>query len=480
MNAYLIAGLRSAVTKAPKGGFRFTRPDDLAAEVIRQVLATLPQLDPHRIDELIVGNAVPEAEQGMQMGRIVSLLALPKEVPGMVVNRYCGSGLESIAIAAQRIHSGMADLILAGGTESMSMVPVMGWKTALNYTIASTHGDYYTSMGLTAEMVAREYQISRDDQDAFALASHTKAMAALDNGSFKAQIAPVVVEEVYVDERMKKQKRSHTIDTDEGPRRDTSLEALGKLKPVFAQGGTVTAGNSSQTSDGAAFVLVASEKMVREAVRDMVMKEMVQEIKQARERLNVPALTDMQVHDITRTTGGGHKFEGGLKKLQRDVPNAVSSKKHSGIAVSESRFGAKITFTQDTGNDIFWKNIPGTSFFVRVKVAQEDGPIITFIDGQLKTVDAKKGDVFVDKNTIHFHNGVDYSPLCVHDNPFTAKSNSLRHNAMARYQGGPKGYEGIRKMYDKFNIQASSDFGDKHKVAIKIGAKVANQVTVTP
>lgn len=264
MNAYLIAGLRSAVTKAPKGGFRFTRPDDLAAEVIRQVLATLPQLDPHRIDELIVGNAVPEAEQGMQMGRIVSLLALPKEVPGMVVNRYCGSGLESIAIAAQRIHSGMADLILAGGTESMSMVPVMGWKTALNYTIASTHGDYYTSMGLTAEMVAREYQISRDDQDAFALASHTKAMAALDNGRFKAQIAPVVVEEVFVDERMKKQKRSHTIDTDEGPRRDTSLEALGKLKPVFAQGGTVTAGNSSQTSDGAAFVLVASEKMVRE------------------------------------------------------------------------------------------------------------------------------------------------------------------------------------------------------------------------
>jgi len=210
MNAYLIAGLRSAVTKAPKGGFRFTRPDDLAAEVIRQVLATMPQLDPHRIDELIVGNAVPEAEQGMQMGRIVSLLALPKEVPGMVVNRYCGSGLESIAIAAQRIHCGMADLILAGGTESMSMVPVMGWKTALNYTIASTHGDYYTSMGLTAEMVAREYQISRDDQDAFALASHTKAMAALDNGRFKAQIAPVVVEEVYVDERMKKNKKEAT------------------------------------------------------------------------------------------------------------------------------------------------------------------------------------------------------------------------------------------------------------------------------
>jgi acetyl-CoA acyltransferase len=264
MNAYILAGLRSAVTKAPKGGFRFTRPDDLAAEVIRQILAGLPQLDPVRIDELIVGNAVPEAEQGMQMGRIVSLLALPKEVPGMVVNRYCGSGLESIAIAAQRIQSGMADLILAGGVESMSMVPVMGWKTALNYSIASTHGDFYTSMGLTAEMVAREYGITRDEQDAFALTSHTKAIAALDNGRFKAQIAPVLVEEVYVDERMKKQKRSITVDTDEGPRRDTSLEALGKLKPVFAQGGSVTAGNSSQTSDGAAFVLVASERMVRE------------------------------------------------------------------------------------------------------------------------------------------------------------------------------------------------------------------------
>jgi acetyl-CoA acyltransferase len=264
MNAYIIAGLRSAVTKAPKGAFRFTRPDDLAAEVIRQILATMPRLDPHRIDELIVGNAVPEAEQGMQMGRIVSLLALPKEVPGVVVNRYCGSGLESIAIAAQRIHSGMADLILAGGTESMSLVPVMGWKTALNYNIASTHGDYYTSMGLTAEMVAREYSISREDQDAFALASHTKAIAALDHGHFKAQIAPVVVEEVYVDEHMKKQKKISTVDTDEGPRRDTSLEALSKLKPVFAQGGTVTAGNSSQTSDGAAFVMVASEKMVHE------------------------------------------------------------------------------------------------------------------------------------------------------------------------------------------------------------------------
>jgi acetyl-CoA acyltransferase len=264
MNAYIISGLRSAVTKAPKGGFRFTRPDDLAAEVIRQVLASLPQLDPAKIDELIVGNAVPEAEQGMQMGRIISLLALPKEVPGMVVNRYCGSGLESIAIAAQRIHSGMAELILAGGTESMSLVPVMGWKTALNYNIASTHSDYYTSMGLTAEMVAREYQITREDQDAFALASHAKAVHALDHGLFKDQIAPVTVEEVFVGEQMKKQKRSALIDQDEGPRRDTSLEALGKLKSAFAQGGTVTAGNSSQTSDGAAFVLVASEKMVHE------------------------------------------------------------------------------------------------------------------------------------------------------------------------------------------------------------------------
>jgi acetyl-CoA acyltransferase len=264
MNAYILAGLRSAVTKAPKGGFRFTRPDDLAAEVIRQLLAGFPQLDPARIDELIVGNAVPEAEQGMQMGRIISLLALPKEVPGMVVNRYCGSGLESIAIAAQRIHCGMADLVLAGGAESMSMVPVMGWKTALNFNIAQTHGDYYTSMGLTAEMVAQDYRITRDEQDAFALSSHAKAVAALDNGRFKAQIAPIQVEEVYVDERMKKQKRTTTVDTDEGPRRDTSLEALAKLKPVFAQGGSVTTGNSSQTSDGAAFVLVASERMVRE------------------------------------------------------------------------------------------------------------------------------------------------------------------------------------------------------------------------
>jgi acetyl-CoA acyltransferase len=264
MNAYILAGLRSAVTKAPKGGFRFTRPDDLAAEVILQLLAGLPQLDPVRIDELIVGNAVPEAEQGMQMGRIISLLALPKEVPGMVVNRYCGSGLESIAIAAQRIHCGMADLVLAGGAESMSMVPVMGWKTALNYNIAQTHGDYYTSMGLTAEMVAQEFGITRDEQDAFAISSHAKAVAALDNGRFKAQIAPIQVDEVYVDERMKKQKRTTIVDTDEGPRRDTSMEALAKLKPVFAQGGTVTAGNSSQTSDGAAFVLVASERMVRE------------------------------------------------------------------------------------------------------------------------------------------------------------------------------------------------------------------------
>jgi acetyl-CoA acyltransferase len=264
MNAYILAGLRSAVTKAPKGCFRFTRPDDLAAEVIRQLLAGLPQLDPVRIDELIVGNAVPEAEQGMQMGRIISLLALPKEVPGMVVNRYCGSGLESIAIAAQRIHCGMADLVLAGGAESMSMVPVMGWKTALNYNIAKTHGDYYTSMGLTAEMVAQDYGITRDEQDAFAISSHAKAVAALDNGRFKAQIAPIQVDEVYVDERMKKQKRTTIVDTDEGPRRETSIEALAKLKPVFAQGGTVTAGNSSQTSDGAAFVLVASERMVRE------------------------------------------------------------------------------------------------------------------------------------------------------------------------------------------------------------------------
>jgi acetyl-CoA acyltransferase len=264
MNAYIVSGYRTAVGKASKGGFRFTRPDDLAADVIKHLVASIPNLDPARVDDLIVGNAVPEAEQGMQMGRIISLLSLPINVPGMVINRYCGSGLEAIAIAATRVHAGMADCIIAGGTESMSLVPVMGWKTALNYKISSTHGDYYTSMGLTAEQVAGKYGISRDAQDEFSLKSHEKALAAIAAGKFKDEIVPITVEEVYVDEKMKKRSRTYVVDTDEGPRQETSLEALAKLKPVFAAGGSVTAGNSSQTSDGASFVMVMSEKLVNE------------------------------------------------------------------------------------------------------------------------------------------------------------------------------------------------------------------------
>ncbi len=264
MDAYIVAGYRSAVGKAKKGGFRFTRPDDLAAEVIKHLVKSVNGLDPLRVDDLIVGNAVPEAEQGMQMGRMISLLSLPEEVPGMIVNRYCGSGIEAINIASARITAGMADCIIAGGTESMSMVPMMGWKTALNYSIAINNPDYYTSMGLTAEEVARKYKISRDRQDEFAFNSHQKALNAIQSGKFKEEIVPVKVKEIYLDENGKKKNHEFSIDTDEGPRADTSLEALAKLKPVFAQGGTVTAGNSSQTSDGAAFVLVMSEKMMKE------------------------------------------------------------------------------------------------------------------------------------------------------------------------------------------------------------------------
>lgn len=261
MNAYIVAGYRTAVGKAGKGGFRFTRPDDLAAEVIKHLVASVPQLDPTQIDDLIVGNAVPEAEQGMQMGRMIALMSLPIQVPGMVINRYCGSGLEAIAIAASRIHAGLADCIIAGGTESMSLVPVMGYKTALNYKLAMEHSDYYTSMGLTAEQVGEKYRISREDQDLFAFNSHQKAIKAIQEGKFKSEIVPVTVEEVYV-EGGKRKTRSWVVAEDEGPRADTNLSALSKLKPVFAQGGSVTAGNSSQTSDGASFVMVMSEAMV--------------------------------------------------------------------------------------------------------------------------------------------------------------------------------------------------------------------------
>ena len=264
MDAYIVAGFRSAVGKAKKGGFRFTRPDDLAADVIKYLIKSIKGFDPKRVDDLIVGNAVPEAEQGMQMGRMISLLSLPMEVPGMIVNRYCGSGIEAINIGSAKITSGMADCIIAGGTESMSMVPMMGWKTALNYNITTQNPDYYTSMGLTAEEVAKKYKISREQQDEFAFHSHQKALKAIENGLFKEGIVPIEVEEVYLDENGKKKSKRFTINTDEGPRADTTIVALSKLKPVFSMNGSVTAGNSSQTSDGASFVLVMSERMVKE------------------------------------------------------------------------------------------------------------------------------------------------------------------------------------------------------------------------
>ncbi|PJJ48755.1 acetyl-CoA C-acyltransferase [Hymenobacter chitinivorans] len=265
MNAYIVAGYRTAVGKATRGGFRFTRPDDLAADVIKHLVASVPALDPTRIDDVIVGNAVPEAEQGLQMGRLISLLALPMNVSGLIVNRYCGSGVETIAMAAGKIAAGMADCIVAGGTESMSMVPTVGWKTVPNYNLSKKHPDYYLGMGLTAEAVANDYKISREDQDVFSYNSHQKAIKAIEAGKFKEQIVPITVEETYLDQASgKKKTRSYVVDTDEGPRADTSVEALAKLRPVFAANGTVTAGNSSQTSDGAAFVIVMSERMVKE------------------------------------------------------------------------------------------------------------------------------------------------------------------------------------------------------------------------
>ena len=264
MEAYIIAGFRTAVTKAKRGGFRFYRPDDLAVDVIKGLLASVPELDSKRVDDLIVGNAVPEAEQGLQVGRMISLRALGIEIPGMTVNRYCASGLETIAIATAKIRTGMADCIIAGGTESMSMVPTSGWKTVPSYAVASETPDYYLGMGLTAEAVSKEYNVTREQQDEFSLHSHQKAMNAINSGYFKSGILPMPVEEIYVDENNKKQKRTFVVDIDEGVRADTSMEALAKLKPAFALNGTVTAGNSSQTSDGAAFVIVMSERMMNE------------------------------------------------------------------------------------------------------------------------------------------------------------------------------------------------------------------------
>jgi len=262
--AYIVAGFRTAVTKSKKGGFRFTRPDDLAIDVIKGLMASVPQLEAKRVDDVIVGNAVPEAEQGLQVGRIIAARALGYEVPGMTVNRYCASGLETISIATAKIRMGMADCIIAGGVESMSMVPTAGWKTVPAFSIASDDPDYYLNMGLTAEAVAKEYNINRPDQDEYSYHSHRKAINAIESGFFKPGILPVTVEQVYLDEKGKKQKKKFVVDTDEGPRKDTSLDALSNLKPVFAAGGVVTAGNSSQTSDGASFVIVMGEKMMNE------------------------------------------------------------------------------------------------------------------------------------------------------------------------------------------------------------------------
>ena len=264
--AYIVKAYRTAVGKAPRGVFRFKRPDELAAETIKYMMDKLPEFDKKRIDDVIVGNAMPEAEQGLNVGRFISLMGLDiKDVPGMTVNRYCASGLETIAIATSKIQSGMADCIIAGGAESMSYIPMGGYKPVPDYKLAKAgHEDYYWGMGLTAEAVAQKYNVSREDQDEFAYNSHQKALKAQKEDRFQDQIVPIKVDQTYVDENGKKQTRSYTVNKDEGPRADTSKEVLAKLRPVFETGGSVTAGNSSQMSDGAAFVMVMSEEMVKE------------------------------------------------------------------------------------------------------------------------------------------------------------------------------------------------------------------------
>lgn len=263
--AYIVAGYRSAVGKAPKGKLRFTRPDELAAQVIKHLMESVPALDKSRIDDVIVGNATPEAEQGLNVGRMISLMGLNIEtVPGMTVNRYCASGLETIAIASSKIQAGLADCIIAGGAESMSPIPFGGWRIVPHADVAQKDPSYYWGMGLTAEEVARRYNISREDQDVFGYNSHQKAAKAIQEGRFNDDIAPITVKEVYLDENKKRKERESVFTVDEGPRFDTTLEALARLKPVFDAKGCVTAGNSSQTSDGAAFVIIMSEKMVKE------------------------------------------------------------------------------------------------------------------------------------------------------------------------------------------------------------------------
>jgi len=263
--AYIVAGFRSPVGKAPRGVFRFMRPDDLGAAVIQHLMKSVPGLDKDRVDDVIVGNATPEAEQGLNIARMIPLMGLKTDkVPGMTVNRYCASGLETISIATAKIQAGMADCIIAGGVECMSPIPFGGWRVVPNYEVAKSNPDYYWGMGLTAEAVAKEYNVSRADQDEFSFNSHVKASAAIADGKFASGIVPINVDEVYLDEKEKRKTRVNFVKKDEGPRGDTTIEKLSKLKPVFAADGVVTAGNSSQTSDGAAFVLVMSEKMVNE------------------------------------------------------------------------------------------------------------------------------------------------------------------------------------------------------------------------
>ncbi len=265
MDAYIIKGYRTAVGKAPRGLFKNMRPDDLGATVIKKIMSEFPDLDPNRVDDVIVGNATPEAEQGLNIGRMVSLMGLDTEkVPGMTVNRYCSSGLETIAIASAKIHSGMADCIIAGGIETMSPIPFGGWRIVPNSAVAKETPSWYWGMGLTAEAVANDYSISREDQDMFAYQSHMKAAKAIESGRFKDDILPIEVENVFLDENEKRQVKTYTVDTDEGVRTSTTPEALARLRPVFAQGGSVTAGNSSQTSDGASFVMIVSERMLKE------------------------------------------------------------------------------------------------------------------------------------------------------------------------------------------------------------------------
>jgi acetyl-CoA acyltransferase len=265
MKAYIVKGFRTAVGKAPRGIFRFTRPDELAAATVKHLVDAIPELDVNRIDDVIVGNATPEAEQGLNIGRMISLMGLNTDkVPGVTVNRYCSSGIETIALASAKINAGMADCIIAGGVETMSPIPFGGWRVVPNTDVSATNPSWYWGMGNTAEEVARRYNITREMQDEFAFNSHNKALNAVDTGLFKEDIVPIEVEEIFLDQDEKRQVRKFTVDTDEGPRRGTNMAALARLRPVFAAGGSVTAGNSSQTSDGAAFVMVMSEKMVKE------------------------------------------------------------------------------------------------------------------------------------------------------------------------------------------------------------------------